>query len=213
MLAGLEVLVLVLGQRDLLLVVGQLQVGSVVLLDLGHLLAALPLLLASLGLLLQLLGRLLGFPRQVAGADLAAQNGGLCPVVVLDAESHLCEDELGLLPSLHGAKRLDLQLAQNFHGRLLVALLLLDVRQDAGHAGALDLDEDLAFGHGAQRLDDGELSLQVRGVVEELHDGLDHAGHGLLELAMLLGEHEHLVVEQAPFSGLLADGAYRDEDA
>ena len=127
MLAGLEVLVLVLGQRDLLLVVGQLQVRRVVLLDLGHLLAALPLLLAGLGLLLQLLGRLLGFPRQVAGADLAAQDGGLGPVAVCHAQVDLGEDELGLFAARHAAKRLDLQLAQNVGGGIDVSLALLDV--------------------------------------------------------------------------------------
>lgn len=202
-----------LGQQDLLLVVPQLEVGDVVLLDLGHVLAARALLLALLELLVQLLGRLLGPPRQVLCADLAAEDAGLVPVGALDAQGDLGEDELGLFAAVHGPKRLDLQLAQDVGGGAQVALLLLDVRQHLGDARALHLDKDLALGHGAQRLDDRQLGLEVGGLVEELHDLLYHARDGLLELPMLLGQHERLVVEELPVAGIFADGDDGDEDA
>jgi len=205
-LAHVQVLVLVLGQDDLLLVVAQLQVRHVVLLDLGDLLAPVQLLLPLLGLLVQLLGRLGGPPRQVLGADLPAQDARLRPVAALDAQRHLGQDELGLLPPLHGPERLDLQLAQDVGRRLEVALLLLDVGQDLGDARPLDLDEDLALRHRPQRLDHRQLRLQVGRLAEEAHDRLHHLGDGLLELAMLLGQDEDLVVEQAPVAGVLADG-------
>lgn len=202
-----------LGQQDLLLVVPQLEVGDVVLLDLGHVLAARALLLALLELLVQLLGRLLGPPRQVLCADLAAEDAGLVPVGALDAQGNLGEDELGLFAAVHGPKRLDLQLAQDVGGGAQVALLLLDVRQHLGDARALHLDKDLALGHGAQRLDDRQLGLEIGGLVEELHDRLYHARNGLLELPVLLGQHERLVVEELPVAGILADCDDGDEDA
>ena len=207
-LAHVEVLGIVLGQDDLLLVVAQLEVRHVVLLLLGHLLTAGLLFIALFLLLLQLLGRLLGPPRQVPRADLAAQDAGLRPVAALDAQRHLGQDELGLLAPVHRAKRLDLQLAQDVSGRLEVALLLLDVRQDLGHARPLHLDKDLALGHGAQRLNHRQLRLEARRLVQEAHDCLHHARDGLLELAMLLGQHERLVVEQVPVAGILA---HRDD--
>ena len=200
-----------LGQLDLLPVVAQLQVCGVVLL-LG-LLVDLALLLALLLLLVELLWCLFGFPGEVAGADLAAEDAGLCPVAVLDAELDLGEDELGLLAAVHGPEGLDLELAEGLGGALEVALLLLDVGEDLGDAGALDLDEDLALGHGAQGLDDGQLGLEGRCLVEEAHDGLDHLGDGLLELAMLLGENQGLVAEEAPVAGISADGDDADEDS
>ena len=212
-LAYVQVLGLVLGQDDLLLVVPQLEVCDVVLLDLGHVFAAGPLLLPLLQLLLELLGRLLGLAREVLGADLAAQDAGLGPVAHLDAQRHLGEDELDLLATLHGAERLDLQLAQHVGGGLEVALLLLDVGQDLGDAGALHLDEDLALGHDAQRLDDGQLRLQVWGLAEEAHDGLHHAGDGLLELAVFLGQDEGLVAEELPVAGIFAECDDGDEDS
>jgi hypothetical protein len=55
------------------------------------------------------------------------------------------QDELGLLTTGHGSKRLDLELAEDVGGCLDVALLLLDVGQYAGDAGSLDLDEDLGM--------------------------------------------------------------------
>lgn len=44
----------------------------------------------------------------------------------------------------------------------------------------------LALSHCPQGLDDGELCVEIGGVVEEGHDGLHHPGGGLLELTMLL---------------------------
>lgn len=62
-LAHIQVLVVVLGEEDLLLVVSQLQVGGIVHLLLGHFFSSLHLLFTSLLLLLQLLRGLLWFPR------------------------------------------------------------------------------------------------------------------------------------------------------
>ena len=210
-LAHVEVLGVMLGQLDLLPVVAQLQVCGVVL-GLG-LLLDLALLLPLLLLLFELLWCRLGFPGQVPGADLAAEDAGLCPVAVLDAELHLGEDELGLLTAVHRPERLDLEFAEGFGGALEVALLLLDVGEDLGHASPLHLDEDLALGHGAQGLDDGQLGLQAGCLVEKAHDGLDHLGDGLFELAMFLGEHQGLVAEEAPVAGIPADGDDADEDS
>ena len=203
-LANIKVLVLMLGKDDLLLVVSQLQVGCVIWLLLGHLLAAGLLLLTFLLLLLELLGRLLRLSGEVSCADLAAQDAGLSPIFALNAESDLSEDELGLFSSVHRPKGLNLELAKDLGGGLEIALLLLDVGEDLGDAGTLDFDKDLALCHCSQGLDNGKLGLEVGGVVEEAHDGLDHLGDGLLELAVLLGQDQSLVVHQTPVAGIFA---------
>lgn len=128
-LAGVEILVVVLGEGDLQLVVAQLEIRHVVGGRLGRLIlgALLFPLFVLLALLLQLLVRLLGLSCNVSGADLSAEDASLRPVAVVNAELHLLEDELGLLASGHGSECLDLQLAQDVGGALGVALALLDV--------------------------------------------------------------------------------------
>ena len=108
MLAHIKVLVIVLGQDDLLLVVLELQVGNIVLLLIRDLLASCLLLLPLFSLLLELLFRLLGLAREIPRADLSAENTGLGPIANLDTETDLCQDELDLFPPLHGAERLNL---------------------------------------------------------------------------------------------------------
>ena len=46
---------------------------------------------------------------------------------------------------------------------------------------------DLALSHSPQCVDDGQLDIQVRCLIQESHHRLDHLRYGLLELAMLLG--------------------------
>lgn len=159
-LADVEVLVVVLGQHDLLGVVAELEVRNVVL-RLDHLSA----LLLVLPLLLQLLRRLLGLAREVLCADLARQDAGLGPVVVLDTQRHLRQDELYFFPPRHGPERFHLQLAQDLRRRLDVALCPLDVREDLGHARPLHFHENLALRHGPKRLDDRQLDVHVGRVV------------------------------------------------
>ena len=211
MFTNVQVPVVVLGQDYLLLVIGELEVRDIILLDLGHLLASVYLLLTLLLLLLELLRCLLWPPGQVLRTDLPAQNAGLRPVSTLDTELDLGEDELRLFSPLHGAERLDLQLAEDVGRSLEVALLLLDIGQDFGDSRSLDLDKDLALRHRPECLDNRKLRLQVRRVVEEAHGRLHHLGDGLLELAMLLGQDQHLVVEEAPVFGVLAEGDDGDQ--
>jgi hypothetical protein len=86
-LADIEVLAVVLGQGDLLLVVPELEVRHVVLRLDGRVVNAsgLLLLLALLLVLLKLLGGLLGPTLEVLCADLPAQNTRLCPVALFYA--------------------------------------------------------------------------------------------------------------------------------
>jgi hypothetical protein len=209
--AHIQVLGVVLGQQNLLSVIAQLEVCNIVLL-LG-LRLDLALLLALLLLLLQLLGGLLGLAGEIAGADLAAEDTGLGPIPNLDAQSYLLQNKLDLLAAGHGPKGLDLELAEGGGGALEIALGLLDVGEDLCHASPLDLDKDLTLGDSAQGLDDGQLGIEVGGVVEEAHDGLDHFCDGLFELAMLLGKDQGLVAEERPVPGILADGDDGDEDS
>jgi len=128
-LAGIEVLVIVLGQGDLLLVVTQLQICDIVF-GLNRSIVGTTFLLflfTLLALLLQLLGRLLWLAGKVTGADLAAQDAGLCPIALCNAECNLLQNELGLFAACHGTEGLDLQLAQNVGGGVDVSLALLDV--------------------------------------------------------------------------------------
>ena len=108
MLANIEVLVIVLGQDDLLLVVLEFQVGDIIFLLIWYLLASCLLLLPLFSLLLELLFSLLGLAREIPRADLSAQDTGLGPIASLDAETDLCQDKLDLFPPLHGAERLNL---------------------------------------------------------------------------------------------------------
>ena len=144
-LARLEVLVVVLRQKDLLLVVPQLQICDIVLgLDRRVVRAAGLLLLLTLLLVLgQLLGGLLRPALEVLFADLPTQDARLCPLALLYAKCYLLEDEFGLLSSGHGAERLYLELAEDVCSSVDVALLLLDVGQYPGDASALNLDKDL----------------------------------------------------------------------
>lgn len=144
-LANLEVLVVVLRQRNLLLVVPQLEICDIILRLDGRIIcaASLLLLLTLLLVLLQLFRGLLRPALEVARAHLPAENAGLCPFALLYAKRNLLQDELGLLSSGHGAECLHLKLAKNVCSRVDVALLLLDVGQYPGYAGALNFDEDL----------------------------------------------------------------------
>lgn len=42
---------------------------------------------------------------------------------------------------------------------------------------------------------------------------MHHLGDSLLELAMLLGEEEDLLIEERPVGGVFAEGDYCDEDS
>ena len=147
-LAGLQVLVVVFRERDLLLVVPELQIRHIIVNRFIHLSHCpvrthpFPLLLLLLRLL-DLFDRLLRFPREVSGTDLPAQDLSLRPVAFLYAKRDLLEDEFGLLAAAHGAKGLDLEFAEDVGGGGDVALGAFDVGEDAGDAGALDFDKDL----------------------------------------------------------------------
>ena len=71
----------------------------------------------------------------------------------------------------------------------------------------------LALSHCPQRLDDGKLGLEVWCLVQEAHDCLDHLGGGLLELSMLLGEEQDLLVHQIPILRILCYCDNGDYDA
>lgn len=64
----------------------------------------------------------------------------------------------------------------------------------------------LALGDCPQSLNNRQLDIQIRSVIQELHHRLHHPRRGLLELGMFLGEEEHLVVEEVPVAGFLGDG-------
>lgn len=67
------------------------------------------------------------------------------------------------------------------------------------------LGTDLSLRDGSQGLDDRELGIHVRCLVQELHDRLHHPRNSLLELAMFLGKKKNLVVEEVPVTGIFAD--------
>lgn len=183
-LARIQIPVLALGQDDLLLVVSQFQRRCVV--------SAL----------------------KVLGADLPAKNACLSPILSRYAQSNLVEDELGLLLSVHGTERLHLQLAQYVTGSLdITIVVLLQVGQNLGDAGTLNLNEYLALGDCAQGLDDLDLSVDIRDITEEVDDGLDHLLYSLLELAMFLGQHGDLVAENIPIAGGLAESNDSNEES
>lgn len=183
-LACIQVSVLTLGQDDLLLVVPEFQ-GSCVL------------------------GAL-----EVFGADLPAEDARLRPVLGLYAESNLVEDELGLLLPVHGTKRLHLQLAQYVASGLDIAIVvLLQIRENLGDAGTLDLDKDFALGDCAQGFDDLDLPVDAGNVAQEVDDGLDHVLNSLFELAMLLGEDGDLVAEDIPVAGIFAESDDGNEES
>ena len=129
MLAHFQVLVVVVGQNDLLLEIAQLQVRDVVINLHGSLIGTTGLLplLGRLLELLNLFGTLLRLAGKVALVDLAAEDRGLRPVAALYAESHLLQNELRLFSPGHGPKRLHLQLAKNVGGGIQIALGFLDV--------------------------------------------------------------------------------------
>lgn len=61
----------------------------------------------------------------------------------------------------------------------------------------------LPLSDGPQRLDDGELRLEIRRAIQETHHRLHHLGCGLLQLTMFLREQQHLLVEKTPVAGIL----------
>jgi hypothetical protein len=129
MLAGFQILVIVLGESNLLLIVTELEIRDVVFGLLGRIVRSsvlLPLFLL-LALLLQLLWRLLGLSRKVSRTYLPAENGCLGPIALVDAQPNC----------------LNLQLAEDIRRGFDIPLLLFDVRQDPCDSGALDFNEDL----------------------------------------------------------------------
>jgi hypothetical protein len=123
-LADIEVLVIVVGQSDLLVIVTQLKIGHIVI-HLHRSLIRPTGLLSLLRLLLELLnlfGTLLWFPGKVPLVNLADEDRGLCPVSTLNTQPNLLQDEFGLFPSGHRSKCLHLQLAQNVGRGIEVAL-------------------------------------------------------------------------------------------
>lgn len=69
----------------------------------------------------------------------------------------------------------------------------------------------LALGHCAQGLNNGQLDLQTRCLVNERHHLLHHLRCGLLELGMFLGEEQHLIVQKIPVARVLADSDNRNQ--
>lgn len=88
-LANLQVLVVVVGKDNLLLIVTQLQIRYILVNLCWRLirLASLFLFLSLLLFLLELLGRLLGFAGKIfLVVDLATQDSSLCPISSLNAK-------------------------------------------------------------------------------------------------------------------------------
>lgn len=63
---------------------------------------------------------------------------------------------------------------------------------------------NLPLGDVSECLDNGELCIDIGRLVKETHDGLDHLGGGLFELAMLLREHLDVLVHEFPIAGVFA---------
>ena len=143
--AGVEILVVVFSELDLLLVVGEFEVCDVVWFFQGRVIRAAVLFLffPLLLFLLELFGGFGGFSGKVFGADLAAEDTCLCPVAAFDAKGYLGEDEFCLLAAFHRAKGFDLELAEDVGGGGEVALVLFHVGEDAGDTGSFDFDEYL----------------------------------------------------------------------
>jgi hypothetical protein len=102
-LANFEVVVIMVGQGDLLFEVTELEICHIVI-HLHRRLIGPTRLLLLLSLLLELLnflGGLLGLAVEVALVDLAAENLGLGPVSTLNAQRDLLQDEFCLFPSRH----------------------------------------------------------------------------------------------------------------
>jgi hypothetical protein len=70
----------------------------------------------------------------------------------------------------------------------------------------------LALGHCPQRLDDGQLCLEVWCVVQEAHNGLNHLSGGLFKLSMLLREQQDLLIHKIPVIRLLSYCDDGDDD-
>lgn len=133
MLACIQIPVFALRQDDLLLIVPEFQ------------------------------GRCVGGALQILCADLPAEDASLTPILCLDTEGDLIKDELCLFLPVHGAESLNLQLAENITGRLDIAIVvLLEVRENLGDTGTLNLDENLALGDRSQGLDNLDLPVNVR---------------------------------------------------
>ena len=99
-----------LGQRNLLLIVSQLEICNIIILLNGWIIDA-PILLLLFPLLLVLFNlfwRLLWFPGEELCADLPTQDTCLGPVPFLYAQCDLLENELCLLSSFHRPEGLDL---------------------------------------------------------------------------------------------------------
>jgi len=144
-LANIQILVVVVGKSDLLVVVAELKVGHIIIDFHGGFVRS-SSLLSLLRLLLQLLdllGGLLRFAVEIALVDLADENRGLSPVSALDAQRDLLQDEFSLLTSGHRSERLHLQLTKNVCGCGEITLRLLDMRENTGYTGSLNFDKDL----------------------------------------------------------------------
>ncbi len=145
MLTSIQILLLMLRERNLLLKVPKLQVRDIILLLHRWIIhPPIPLLLLPLLLfLLNLLGRPLGLPREIFRADFSAQDRGLGPIAFFYAQCYLFKDEFGFLAALHGAKGFDLQFAEDIGCGVEVALGFLHVGEDAGNPRSLDFNKDL----------------------------------------------------------------------
>jgi hypothetical protein len=71
----------------------------------------------------------------------------------------------------------------------------------------------LAFSDRSESLDYRELDVEVWRIIQKLHHLLHHPRRRLLKLSMFLGEDEHLVVEKAPVTGVLANGDDGNQEA
>lgn len=101
--ADVEVFIVVFGEGDLLFVVAELEVRDVVCFLYGRVVCA-SLLFGFFPLLIflfEFFGCLFWLSRELLGADLSAEDAGLCPVALFYTQRHLLKDEFRLLPSRH----------------------------------------------------------------------------------------------------------------
>mmetsp|Transcript_60263 Transcript_60263/g.118521 ORF Transcript_60263/g.118521 Transcript_60263/m.118521 type:complete len:408 (+) Transcript_60263:99-1322(+) len=128
----------------------------------------------------------------------------LCPheVLLSKDKAHLVQDVLRLLSPLHRAESLDLDLLQQSSRLLGFAFLLFDLRKHVGEARLLDFDEDLALGDLVQRADHLDLALLVE-LLEPTHDQVDHVRCRSLQLATLLRQKDHMLLQLRPVPGVI----------
>mmetsp|Transcript_62058 Transcript_62058/g.116038 ORF Transcript_62058/g.116038 Transcript_62058/m.116038 type:complete len:231 (-) Transcript_62058:403-1095(-) len=94
--------------------------------------------------------------------DLPADDLGTNEILLCQDQAHLIEDILSLLPSLHGAERLDLDFLDEAGGFVDLALFLLHVGKHRREAGFLHLHENLALRHLVQRVDEVQTLLLLQ---------------------------------------------------